>query len=212
MAAPKSATRRYSAPFASWAYVAHDFARAWLSYFVMAVIIAGVTHGVFHIPLWQVVDVMLALMLFFVAFVASLTVITMCLDLAGREFMVALARVIGLVLLIFLPFGAILGFMAYGFFAETEFESSSFVYKGFVALFANGYAIVSGVTGDFLGVIRTTGSAVAATPMLDQSRLLTFAQIASAALAAFGYAMSRSRVTLLADDTLRYSPFALLRR
>ncbi|MEQ1753737.1 MAG: hypothetical protein ABL973_06360 [Micropepsaceae bacterium] len=211
MAGRKSPSGKSSPLFASWVYVFQDFGRAWLSYGLLAVIVAGITHGIFHVPMWEVTDVILALLLFAVAFVACLTAIAMCLDVAGGELMVAFARVISLVLLAFLPFGAILGFMAYDFFAETDFEAGSFVYKGFVAFFADGYAWLSSVVGDFLGIVRPMKEAVAPVPVLDQARLLMVAQIASVALALFGFALSRSRVTVLADDTLRFSPFAVLK-
>ena len=49
------------------AAVLQDFGRAWLGYAITALVIAGITNGIYAIPLWQVADVTLALMLFFVA-------------------------------------------------------------------------------------------------------------------------------------------------
>lgn len=196
-----------SSPFASWAVVLQDFARAWFSYGVLAVIMAGITHGIFHIPLWQVVDVILALFLFYVAFVGCLSLIAFFLDIVGGELIVSLSRVISIALLPLLPMGAVLGFLAYGFFVEEGFDTS-FVYQGYVGLFADGYGWAVTQTGDFLGVVKAAGSG----SKVDIAQLIFAAQVASVIVAVAGFAIGRSRVTFVADDTLKYSPLSLLRR
>lgn len=193
--------------FASWAIVLQDFGRAWFSYGALAVIMAGITHGIYHIPLWQVVDVILALFLFYVAFVGCLSLIAFFLDIVGGEIIVSMSRLISIGLLPLLPMGAVLGFLAYGFFVEDGFDQS-FVYQGYVGLFAQGYSLVVTLTGDVLGLFKTVGSE----PKLDTARLIFLAEVASVIFAVAGFAVGRSRVTLAADDTLQYSPLSLLRR
>jgi hypothetical protein len=197
--------------FASWAVVMQDFARAWFSYGVLAVIMAGVTHGIFHIPLWQVVDVILALFLFYVAFVGCLSLIAFFLDIVGGEVIVSLSRLISIALLPLLPMGAVLGFLAYGFFVEESFEAS-FVYQGFAGLFVQGYGIAITMVGDVLGVVKTVGQAGSRGVSIDAPQLIFIAQAASVLAALAGFAIGRSRVTFAADDTLKYSPLPLLRR
>lgn len=202
---------RRNGAFASWALVMQDFARAWFSYGLLAVIMAGVTHGIFHIPLWQVVDVILALFLFYVAFVGCLSLIAFFLDIVGGEVIVSLSRLISIALLPLLPMGAVLGFLAYGFFVEESFDAS-FVYQGFTGLFVQGYALAVTMVGDVLGVVKAAGQAGAHGVSIDREQLIFIAQVASVLVAAAGFAIGRSRVTLAADDTLKYSPLPLLRR
>jgi len=196
-----------SGPFASWALVMQDFARAWFSYGLLSVIMAGVTHGIFHIPLWQVVDVILALFLFYVAFVGCLSLIAFFLDIVGGEVIVSVSRLISIVLLPLLPMGAVLGFVAYGFFVEESFDAS-FVYQGFTGLFVQGYSLAVATVGDVLGVMKAGARGLS----IDAPQLIFFAQVASVLVALAGFAIGRSRVTFVADDTLRYSPWPLLRR
>ena len=85
MANGKPAARKVEGPFAYWALVLKDFAQAWLAYGILSIVIAGITHGIFHIPLWQIVDVILALFVFFVGFFGSLSLIAFCLDLTRGE-------------------------------------------------------------------------------------------------------------------------------
>jgi hypothetical protein len=200
-----------SSAFASWAVVMQDFARAWFSYGLLAVIMAGITHGIFHIPLWQVVDVILALFLFYVAFVGSLSLIAFFLDIVGGEVMVSVSRLISIALLPLLPMGAILGFLAYGFFVEESFDAS-FVYQGFTGLFVQGYALVVSGAGDVLGLVTAAGKAGSRGLSIDVAQLIFLAQAASVVAALAGFAIGRSRVTFAADDTLKYSPLPLLRR
>jgi hypothetical protein len=47
---------------------------------------------------------------------------------------------------------------------------------------------------------------------VDRERLVLLIQIASVLLAVAGFLISRSRVTYVADDTLRVSPFPVTRR
>jgi hypothetical protein len=188
-----------------------DFARAWFSYGLLAVIMAGITHGIFHIPLWQAVDVILALFLFYVAFIGCLSLIAFFLDLAGGEVIVSMSRLISIALLPLLPMGAVLGFLAYGFFVEERFDAS-FVYQGFTGLFVQGYAWAITLVGDILGVVKEAGQAGSRRLSIDVAQLIFLAQAASVIAALAGFAIGRSRVTFVADDTLKYSPFPLLRR
>jgi hypothetical protein len=55
-------------------------------------------------------------------------------------------------------------------------------------------------------------AAGAETLAVDRERLVLLIQIASVLLAVAGFLISRSRVTYVADDTLRVSPFPVTRR
>lgn len=213
MANGKQATRKVEGPFAYWALVLKDFAQAWLAYGILSVVIAGITHGIFHIPLWQVVDVILALFFFFVGFFGSLSLIAFCLDLTRGEIILALGRIINIAMLPFLPVGAVLGFLAYGFVVEQDFGTTSFVYAGYVGVFADAYQLMATLWGDFLALMKPVRDAAGAeTLAVDRDRLVLLVQIASFLLAVAGFLISRSRVTYVADDTLRVSPFAVIRR
>lgn len=208
MATGQAQTRTASGPFASWAMFVQDFGQAWIAYGVLTVAVAGITHGIFHIPLWQVADVILALFLFYVAFVGSLSFITFCLDIVGGELILGLGRLLSMALLPLLPFAVIFGFLIYGFLSEQDFEKTSFVYQGFIGLFASGYDLLAGATGDYLNALKSVPAANGATSrVVDQERIVLVLKIASVLIALFGIALSRSRVTFVADDTLRISPF-----
>lgn len=185
----------------SVAVILQDFGRAWLGYALTAALAAGIAHGVFHIPLWQVVDVTMSLFLFFVAVFACLTVIAAALDVGGGEFVTVIARVLSLVLLLLLPLGTISGFAGYSFVSGTDFESSSFVYGGYVALLARAYLLVGEFAGDIFGVAKV-GVLHVGPASLDMPSLLFTLQFASLVVALFGLAMKRSRVAFTVDDTL----------
>jgi hypothetical protein len=213
MANGRPAVRKSEGPFAYWALVLKDFGQAWIAYGVLSIIIAGITHGIFHIPLWQVVDVILALFLFFIGFFGSLSLIAFCLDLTRGEIILALGRIINIAMLPFLPVGAILGFLAYGYIIEQQFETTSFVYAGYVGVFADGYQLLAALWGDFLALMKPVRDAAGGeTLAVDRARLVLLVQIASIVLAAAGFLISRSRVTHVADDTLRVSPFPVRNR
>ena len=198
-------------PFAYWGLVLKDFAQAWLTYGVLAILIAGVTHGIYGIPLWQVSDVILALFLFFIGFVASLSLIACCLDLTRAEVVLALGRLINIAMLPLLPFGLVLGFVGYGFIAGEAFVKESFVYAGYVGVFADAYVLASTFAGDFLAVLTPDTSVAGATGMVvDSERLVFLAQIASVLLAIAGFMVGRVRAARVIDPGVRTSPFALL--
>ena len=213
MANGQETARRVEGPFAYWALVLKDFGQAWLTYGMMALLFAGIAHGIFHIPLWQVVDVILALFLFFICFFGSLSFIAGCLDLTRGEIVMALGRIINIALLPFLPIGAVLGFLAYGFIADQTFETSSFVYAGYMGVFADAYHLATGLWGDFLALMKPVRDAAGVeTVTVDKARLVLLVQIASVVLAIAGFLISRSRVTYVADDTLRVSPIPSRKR
>lgn len=213
MANGKPAGRKVEGPFAYWALVLKDFAQAWLAYGILSLLIAGITHGIFHIPLWQVVDVILALFVFFLGFFGSLSLIAGCLDLTRGEIILALGRIINIAMLPFLPIGAVLGFLAYGFIVEQDFATTSFVYAGYVGVFADAYQLAATLWGDFLALMKPVRDAAGVeTLVVDRDRLVLLVQLASVLLAVAGFLISRSRVTYIADDTLRVSPFAVVRR
>ena len=198
-------------PFAYWGLVLKDFAQAWLTYGVLTIVIAGITHGIYGIPLWQVSDVILALFLFCVGFVGSLSLIACCLDLTRAEFVLALGRLINIAMLPFLPFGMVLGFLGYGFISGEAFVKESFVYAGYVGVFADAYVLASTFAGDFLAVLKPDTSVAGATGMVvDSERLVFLAQIASVLLAIAGFMVGRVRAARVIDPGVRTSPFALL--
>ena len=198
-------------PFAYWGLVLKDFAQAWLTYGVLAILIAGVTHGIYGIPLWQVRDVILALFLFFIGCVASLSLIACCLDLTRAEVVLALGRLINIAMLPLLPFGLVLGFVGYGFIADQSFAKESFVYAGYVGVFADAYLLASAFAGDFLALMKTVRVAGVEDVVVDQERLVLLAQIASVLLALAGFALGRVRAVSSVDPGVRTSPFALFR-
>ena len=213
MANGREAARRVEGPFAYWALVLKDFGQAWLAYGIVSLLFAGITHGIFHIPLWQVVDVILALFLFFICFFGSLSFIAGCLDLTRGEIVMAMGRVINIAMLPFLPIGAVLGFLAYGYVVEQDFETASFVYAGYMGVFADAYHLLSTLWGDFLALMKPVRDAAGVeTIAVDKARLVLLVQIASVVLAAAGFLISRSRVTYVADDTLRVSPIPARKR
>lgn len=201
----KHAAQRSSGSLAYWGLVLKDFARAWFVYGVIAVIIAGITHGIFHIPLWQVTDVILALFLFYIGFVASLSLIALCLDLTRGEIVLAVGRLFNIAMLPFLPFGAVLGFMGYGWLVGQDFATDSFVHAGYMDVFADAYRLAMMQGGDFLALVKPSGEVGAGS--IDMAQLALLAQVASVLLAFAGYLVSRSRVALVTDDTLTVSPF-----
>jgi hypothetical protein len=197
-------------PFAYWGLVLKDFAQAWLTYGILTIVIAGITHGIYGIPLWQVSDVILALFLFFVAFVASLSLIGCCLDLTRAEFVLALGRLINIALLPFLPFGMVLGFLGYGFISGQSFATESFVYAGYVGVFADAYTLATSFAGDFLALMKADTRVAGSTELVvDTERLVFLAQIASVLLAIAGFMVGRVRATRVGEVGVRTSPFAL---
>jgi len=202
-----------SGPFASWALVLKDFAQAWLTYGVLTVAISSVTHGIYGIPLWQVSDVILALFLFFIAFVASLSLIAFCLDLTRVEITLALGRLINIAMLPFLPFGMVLGFLLYGFISGEAFATESFVYAGYVGVFADAYLLVSAFAGDFLSLLKPgVGHAGIEGVVVDRDRLVLVAQVASILLAIAGFLVARARVAGFDTVAIRTTPLAVFER
>jgi len=200
-------------PFAYWGLVLKDFAQAWLTYGILTIVIAGITHGIYGIPLWQVSDVILALFLFFVAFVASLSLIGFCLDLTRAEITLALGRLLNIAMLPFLPIGMVLGFLLYGFISGETFAAESFVYAGYVAVFADAYLLASAVGGDFLALLKPDTSVAGVTGVLvDTERLMFLAQVASVLLALAGFMVGRVRVASSITPNMRTTPFALFQR
>jgi len=192
--------------------VLKDFAQAWLTYGVLTIVIAGVTHGIYGIPLWQVSDVILALFLFFVAFVASLSLIGCCLDLTRAEFVLALGRLINIALLPFLPFGMVLGFLGYGYISGQSFARESFVYAGYVGIFADSYMLVATFAGDFLTLLKVDTRVAGSTELVvDTERLVFLAQVASVLLAIAGFMVGRVRAARAIDTGVRTNPLAVFR-
>lgn len=197
-------------PFAYWSLVLKDFAQAWLTYGVLTIVIAGVTHGIYGIPLWQVSDVIMALFLFFVGFVASLSLIGFCLDLTRAEFVLALGRLMNIALLPFLPFGMVLGFLGYGYISDQSFVKESFVYAGYVGIFADAYMLATTFAGDFLALLKADTRVAGSTELVvDTERLVFLAQVASVLLAVAGFMVGRVRAARVGDPGVRTSPFAL---
>ena len=210
MVEARNMTHAASGPFAYWGLVLKDFAQAWLTYGLLTMAIAGVTHGIYGIPLWQVIDVILALFLFFVAFVASLSLIGFCLDLTRAEITLALGRLMNIAMLPFLPFGMVLGFLLYGFISGETFAAESFVYAGYVGVFADAYLLASAVGGDFLALLKPDTSVAGATGVVvDTERLVFLAQVASVLLAVAGFMVGRVRLATSTDPGVRTTPFAL---
>lgn len=211
MATRPAAYKGSGGTLASIAAVFQDFGRAWLGYALSALIIAGITNGIYGIPLWQVADVTLALMLFFAGVIAALTVMAACIDLVGGEIGVAFARVLGLALLVFLPFGAISGYVIYGWLGGGEIAGASFVYDGFVGLLPRAYELLSGRAGDFLGVIAKVEAPEGSIAKIDLARLLDYVLITSLLIAMAGLMIGRTKAAFAADGTLGSNLFPVWR-
>lgn len=211
MATRPTAYRGSGGILASMAAVFQNFGRAWLGYALTALVIACITNGIYGIPLWQVADVTLALMLFFVGLIASLTVMAGIIDIVGGEIGVALARIIGLALLVFLPFAAISGYVVYGWLGGGSIAGTSFVYDGFVGLLLHAYELLAKSAGDFLGVIATVKTPEGSATKTDLNRLLDYVMIASVLIAMAGLMIGRTRAAFTADGTLGSNLFPIWR-
>ncbi|MFN9161387.1 MAG: hypothetical protein ACK6DM_01560 [Alphaproteobacteria bacterium] len=167
---------------------------AWLSYVLAGTLIGVVSHGLFHVEMQHVADVCLSLFLFYVGvrILAELFELAEYIESVGWLYLVYSFATCTLWLL--LPFALVLGFMIYGAFTGTEFTGTSFMFKGYVAIFADAYTTVAASLGDFLGAITTTEtSSGAKTEAVDIDLFIKYLQALSLILAIGGQLLGSRR-------------------
>lgn len=162
---------------------AKNYGQMWIRYAFTALFFGVVCNGIFGIPLYQVVDVNLALLLTWIAFIGGLLVIILALEVFNGEFRDAVATLLYLAAFTFLPFGAITGYMVYGWLGGGPVSDASFVYEGFMAIFINGYKYVSGFI-DVFGAIEVKETAQGAISTINSDTVLRWTQIVGGGLAA----------------------------
>lgn len=158
----------------------------WLRFVVTAVIVAAIANGIFGIPLWQIVDVNLSVFLFFVGLYVAWNIARLLADILRRDLASAIAHLILIPMLALLPFGVIAGYMIYGVLGGGEVAGASFVYDGFVNMFAQGYKQLAGVVGDFFGAIKEVKTSKGLTPTVDLATLAQAAGIVGGLATAVG--------------------------
>lgn len=120
---------------------------------IMGLIIGFVCNGLWGIPLYQVVDVNLAISISVLALIVVLLVFVFLMEIAQGKWWDALDSTIFILTSAFLPFGAVLGYMIYGWLGGGDVTSASFVYKTYVGFFGSIYEVVAVSTGDVFGWI-----------------------------------------------------------
>lgn len=156
----------------------------WAYYVFVSLFFALICNGLYGIPLYQVVDVNLALFLTWVAVLATLLAVGLIFELAKGDFTNAFEALLYIALLAFLPFGAITGYMIYGWLGGGQITNASFVYDGFIGIFTKTYQYLSLVNGDVLGAIQVEETAKGIVKSVNTDLLLQWTQIAAGSLAA----------------------------
>ena len=160
------------------------YGRTWVYYVFAALVIALICNGIFGIPLEQVVDVNLALFLSWVAIIAGGMVIIMAFEVVNGDFRGAFESLLYIAAFVFLPFGAITGYMIYGWFGGGA-VGDSFVYNGFLGLFVKGYTRIATVIGDVLGAVTVAPNEHGVDEAKTNANIiLTWTQVAAGGLAA----------------------------
>jgi hypothetical protein len=176
------------------AYAFRGYIGAWLSYLLGAAFVSLICNGLFHIPLWQVVDVNLSFFLFLVGVQILLAAFGLVVDATEGDWLFALYRIVQSALWALLPFASICGFMIYGYFGNETIATQSFVYDGYVGMFAKGYQALAGSIGDFLGAITTSEDAAGTkTSSVDVYWLAQVATVGSFLLGVVDRIISRLR-------------------
>jgi len=170
---------------------AKNYGQMWLRYALTALFFGVVCNGIFGIPLYQVVDVNLALLLTWIAFVGALLVFILALEIFNGEFRDGLVTLLYLAAFTFLPFGAITGYMVYGWLGGGPVSEASFVYEGFMSIFTTGYKYISGVFGDVFGAIEIKETAQGAISTINSDTLLKWSQIIPPAIAVIEFVLRR---------------------
>lgn len=156
----------------------------WLRDVMIAFFVALICNGIWGVPLYQVVDVTLALSLTSTAVVAALLAMILVYEVFNGLLRGALESLVYLAALAFLPFAAITGYMIYGWLGGGDVTTASFVYKIFVGLFVKGYTVVAGVFGDVFGAITQKQTETGVVSAVDVPLLLQWTMAVSAAIAA----------------------------
>lgn len=166
------------------ASVVGGYGATWIYYVLLSLVFASICNGLWGIPLWQVVDVNLALFLTWMAVMAVLGLFAIAVDLSQGDLKLALANVVYIVLLALLPFGVITGYMIYAWFGGGQVTNASFVYDAFLNLFVRGYAYVATLFGDALALmtkVQTSGGS--SETAVNVPALQMWIQIVTAAVA-----------------------------
>jgi hypothetical protein len=161
-----------------------NYGQTWVWYAFTALFFGLVCNGIFGIPLYQVVDVNLALFLTWVAVMGALLVLILVLEVVNGEFRDALVTLLLLAAYMFLPFGAITGYMVYAWFGGGEVSNASFVYEGFMAIFVRGYAFLNTQVGDIIGAVEIKDTAQGAVSTINSDVVLRWTQIVAGVIAA----------------------------
>lgn len=131
----------------------NSYSKQFVREVIMGLIIGLVCNGIWGIPLYQVVDVNLAISISFLVVIFVMLFFVFLMEISQGQWWDALDTTIVILTSAFLPFGAVLGYMIYGWLGGGDVTSASFVYKTYVGFFGSIYEQVAATTGDFLGWI-----------------------------------------------------------
>lgn len=167
-----------------WQSLLTGYSGQFIREIVVAVVIGLVCNGIWGIPLYQVVDVNLAISLSLIVVFAGALGIVFFLELANGMLRGAVETLVYIASLCFLPFGAVVGYMIYSGLGGGDVTSTSFVFKAYVGMFADTYSWAAARTGDVLGAIQqqrnTAGELV---PVVDMQLIrVTMETLAAAAV------------------------------
>ena len=166
---------------------AKNYGQMWLRFAATALFFGVVCNGIFGIPLYQVVDVNLALLLFWIAITVGLLLIVFAIEVFNGDFRDALVTLLYFAAFVFLPFGAITGYMVYVWLGGGPVSDASFVYEGFMGIFTTGYTYVSAFVGDVFGAIEIKKTAQGAISTINSDTLLKWSQIMGGSIAVIDF-------------------------
>jgi hypothetical protein len=126
---------------------------------IVGIIVGLICNGIWKIPLPQVVDVNLALSLSLLVLTLLGLVVVFFLELFNAMWRGALETLVYISTAIFLPFGAIVGYIIYGWLSGAEPIADSRVYSIYIGYFAAAYGFLAESFGDVLGAIEQTKDA-----------------------------------------------------
>lgn len=131
-----------------------NYGAQWGLQVVSALIVSLICNGIWGIELRHVVDVNLALSLSWLALSTTALVVILGYEVLNGMFRGAFESLLLITFAILLPFGAIFGYMIYGWFGGGDVTNESFVAKAYVGIFANAYGYLASISVDILGAIQ----------------------------------------------------------
>lgn len=130
-----------------------NYAYNWLFAFVFAMVGALVCNGVFGVPLYEVIDANLSLVLFVVMVALCLLVIRVATLLIDGELVEAVLLFIFTIVYSFMPFASVFAYSLYGYAGGHPVPGTSFVYDGFMDVALGIYAgVASAVSSMVIGI------------------------------------------------------------